>query len=198
MNRTGLSEIHKIIIGIVNKYQKQKSKILDLGVGPGHVFKELQKNHDLYGIEIADEAFSMYDFDTKNIKKFDFSNGIPEFENVKSFDVIIASNILHHLKNPLKLLLEIKEKMNNNSILIFVTPNISFFIHRIKYFFTGKFPNFSKSHVNFLSPYEWIEMLKTNGFKIIEIQTMGRHKILLKLFPLLISGSLFFVCKKSK
>lgn len=194
-DRTGVTEIHRIIIDIVNEYAKPNSKILDLGVGPGHVFKELQKNHQCYGVEISDEAFGLYDFPAQNIKKFDLSNGIPDFEGIKIFDVIIASNILHHFTDPLNLLRKIKSRINKESIFILVMPNVSFFIHRLKYFLKGEFPDISKSHKNFITPYEFKEILNREGFEIEKIKTMGKHKILLKLFPFLFSGALFFVCR---
>ncbi|MBI4812394.1 class I SAM-dependent methyltransferase [Candidatus Falkowbacteria bacterium] len=194
-NRTGISEIHKIIISIINEYVVVGGKILDLGVGPGHVFKELQKKYQCYGMEISDEAFNLYDFPAHNIKKADFSRGISNFDGVGSFDAIIASNVVHHLAEPLKLIREIKTKMNKNSIFILVTPNVSFFLHRLKYFFKGEFPDFSFSHRNFITPREFKKIFDEEGFKIDEIKTMGRHKTLLKLSPFLFSGALFFVCR---
>lgn len=194
-DRTGLSEIHKIVIGVVNKYAKPGAKVLDLGVGPGHTFKELQKKYDCYGVEISDEAFSLYDFPADKIKKHDLKDGVPKFTGIAPFDVVIASSILHHFPDPTELLKNIASNMNKESTFVFVTPNVSFFLHRIKYFFLGKFPEVSCGHKNFLTPYEWVKILDKEGFSISEIKTMGRHRVLLRLFPFIFSGALFFVCK---
>jgi len=194
-NRIGWSEVHSIVVDAVKKYVPVGSKVLDLGVGPGHIFKELQKTYNCYGVEISDEAVKMYDFPTDKIIKHDFSLSIPDFDGAEKFDAIIASNVIHHMTDPAKLIKGIHDRLSSpNSIFVFVTPNISYFIHRISYALSGQFPNFSKSHKNFLSPSDFETMLKSEGFNIKEIKTMGRHKVLLKFWPYLFSGEIYFIC----
>jgi 2-polyprenyl-3-methyl-5-hydroxy-6-metoxy-1,4-benzoquinol methylase len=194
-DRTGLSEIHNIIISLVEKNAKPGATVLDLGVGPGHVFRELQKKYNCYGVEIAQEALDMYDFSKDQIAKGDFTKEIPNFGGVNTFDVIIASNIFHHLKQPIEFLRELKKRMDKNSILIFVTPNVSFVVPRIKYFFKGEFPDLSASHINFITPREYQTIFAEEGMEIAEVVGMGRHKNLIRLNPYLFSGGLFFVLR---
>lgn len=194
-NRTSLSEIHRIIIATIREYVKPGSKVLDLGVGPGHVFKELRKTYDCYGVEISDEAFKLYDFSADKIQKFDLNNGVPDFANAPVFDAAIASNIFHHFPDPTNLLRSIRSKMGPHSIFILVNPNVTFFVHRLKFFFKGQFPDFSPGHKNFLTPPELSQLLNQEGFRVEEIKTMGRHKLLLRLAPFWFSGALFFVSR---
>ena len=190
-NRTYKTEIHHILVDLVKKYTVHGNKVLDLGVGPGHVFKELMSEFDMYGVEFADEAFALYDFDASKIIKHDLQNGIPNLPALP-FSTIIASHIVHHMRNPISFIKQSQQNLKENGIFILATQNISFIPYRLKYFFFGEFPKVSPGHVNFISPYEYKKILTNLGFDIIEIKTTGRHTFLNYFFPFLFSLILFF------
>lgn len=196
-NRTYKTDIHRILVELVVKHTPQKSKILDLGVGPGHLFKELQElKFDMYGVEISEEAFGLYNFPSDQITKHDLQKGIPTI-TAKPFKTIIASHIIHHMREPISFIHQARENLDTGGIFIVATQNISFILYRLKYLFFGEFPKVSFGHINFISPYEYREILKKSGFEIIDIRTTGSHTFLNKIFPFWFSGTLFFVCRKT-
>ena len=196
-NRTYKTDIHRILVELVVKHTPQKSKVLDLGVGPGHLFKELQElKFNMYGVEISEEAFGLYDFPSDQITKHDLQTGIPTI-TAKPFKTIIASHIIHHMREPISFIHQARENLDTGGIFIVATQNISFILYRLKYFFFGEFPKVSFGHINFISPYEYREILKKSGFEIIDMRTTGSHTFLNKIFPFWFSGTLFFVCRKT-
>ena len=100
-----------------------------------------------------------------------------------SVDIVVAGEILEHLINPFKFLLEIKRILKKNGELILSTPNIACLKSRIKMIF-GKLPTncakafatkedtlfFHKVDFNWDSLKELIEKA---GFKIIYKQHTG-------------------------
>ncbi len=195
-NRTYETDIHRILIELVKKYTPKEGVVLDLGVGPGHIFRELQKSFDMHGVEISDEAYTLYDFPSQNIKQYDLQKGIPKLP-ASPFNTIVASHIIHHMREPISFIDQAANELSPGGIFIIATQNISFITYRLKYFFHGEFPRVSFGHVNFISPYEYKTIIKDRGFSIEEIRTTRSHTFLNKLFPFWFSGTLFFVCRKA-
>ncbi|MFH1979254.1 MAG: class I SAM-dependent methyltransferase [Patescibacteria group bacterium] len=194
-SKTHKTEIHKRIVEIVKKFTKLDSIILDLGVGPGHVFSELSKSYKCYGVEIAQEIINSYDFSTENIALADFSKGIPNFSGLK-FDVVIASMVVHHMDDPGKLIVDIKNNLSENGIALVVSPNIAYYPYRLKYFFFAKFPKISKAHKNFMNMKEIKILIEKSGLNIKTTETVGKLGFIRKMWPSLLSGALFFICTK--
>ncbi|GMU73914.1 MAG: hypothetical protein AMXMBFR44_1130 [Candidatus Campbellbacteria bacterium] len=197
-NRTYITPIHRKILELVSKIAKPGSAVLDLGVGPGHVFRELQKDYKVYGAEISTTVFDLYDFPTENIKHVDLEKEMPAFDGNPNFSVIIASHIIHHFDDPLAFLRRVKEKMDSNTRLLVATPNTVFINYRIKYLLLAQFPDLSRAHVNYLTPREYRKLFEEAG---LEIETFAGIKhypllVLSTIFPSLFSQTLFFVVKK--
>jgi SAM-dependent methyltransferase len=93
----------------------QDKKILDFGTGLGQSVYYLNKlGFDVKGYDISKFAL-----------KFCREKGLDVTDNLSKlgkFDVIFSSNVLEHLANPLKSLVEIKKKLNKDGILILVLP----------------------------------------------------------------------------
>ena len=198
INRTRVTEIHAKILSIVSRHASKGSKIIDLGVGPGHVFKKLQENHDTYGVEISKKAFELYDFDSSQIKQADLEKEIPTFESAPNFDFIIASHIIHHFKKPLSFLKMVNGKLSEDGKILIATPNTTFFNHRFRYFFFGQYPKLSPEHINFLTCSEYKKLFKEANLRIVEITGLEHYLFLSKKFPSMFSPTLFFVVEKNK
>ena len=183
--------LHRFISQHVDELFPNGAKVLDCGVGAGHVFRLCSGKHNVYGIELSSKAISMYDFPTRNIIQADLNGGIPDF-GVK-FDVIIISMVLHWLNDPLRFLCQAKDRLSPMGYLLAAIPNIVFYRYRIAYLF-GKFPPISLSHKNFQTPAEVERMFEKAGLKIEE-RLSPRKFIRARLSPTLFSTDIVYFLK---
>lgn len=89
-------------------------KILDYGCGLGQN-TYLFKNTTLY-----DKSEFAVKF-CKNRKNRNATNKLKEIKN-NNFDIIVCSEVLEHVENPLKELKDIRKKLDNNGYLVLVLP----------------------------------------------------------------------------
>ena len=190
--RTRFSAVHGKIVEVIKRYVAPGCQILDCGVGPAQSYRLLAQDYQLSGVEISSEAIAQYDFDVSRIKQANLNDGIPEFG--VQFDGLIASMIIHHLRDPSAFLNQVKERLAPTGVLLAVHPNISYYKHRLKYLFRGTFPSISTAHVVFLPPHELRALLEAANFEIIKI-TSPKRTVRARLWPELFSQDLFYVCR---
>lgn len=184
--------LHRFLNNLIDETApKESGKVLDCGIGAGHVFRACQQKHQVYGVEISSEAIQMYDFPTDNIRHADLNDGIPNFAIM--FDVIICSMVLHWLDEPLKFLEQAKNILSKNGRLIVVIPNITYYKFRFAYLF-GKFPPISLSHKNFQVPTEVEKMFHKAGF-IVEKRMSPKKSLKAKLLPTLFSADIVYLLR---
>lgn len=197
--RTYKTPIHETLIATTQNHTPEGGSVLDIGVGPGHVYEGLQQSgFDCYGIEVSPEAMELYTFPKDKIILHDAREGIPEIQGTSKFDTIIVSHVIHHLEDVDGFLEICKKAMADDGVLLIGTPNTAFLPYRIKYMFKGEFPNVSHGHTNFLTMKEYESLFTKHNLEIKELVTNGKRKILRKFFPTLFAGTFFFVVKQSK
>lgn len=116
---------------ILSQYRARR--ILDLGCGAGDICVEIGKltgARELYGADISQRAVDMAK--TKGITaiRVDLDNENLPFES-KSFDIILALEIIEHLVDPDHLLLEMKSLLNPGGKVVVSTPNLAWWLNRI-------------------------------------------------------------------
>lgn len=152
IGNTHETRLHRYLVDLIGEIVPVGGRVLDLGVGPGHVFRALSERFETYGVEISSEAIGLYDFDTSRIAQVNLNDGIPDF-GVK-FDAIIASMIIHHLDDPPKFLQQVQERLAPGGTFVPVIPNLCYGKFRIKYLM-GQFPPISLAHKNFQTATEF-------------------------------------------
>lgn len=146
-------------------------KILDVGCGEGFTLIKLKHakiGEDYEGIDHSDDALSI---GKKLNPKLDIKKGnvymLPYKDN--SFDLLICTEVLEHLKDPEKALLEILRVTNKYAVLS--VPNEPFFI--LANLLRGKhlktFGNHPE-HINHWTGSGFRKFLRKNGFKISAIK----------------------------
>jgi 2-polyprenyl-3-methyl-5-hydroxy-6-metoxy-1,4-benzoquinol methylase len=120
----------KFIVDLVNN--KNIGSIVDFGCGPGDVIDELDKTSSL--ISNAGKV-SLIDFDESHIKQvkirfrnkknFDYYslNLENNFKPSGLYDLAIMIDVIEHLKNPVKVLKNIKKILSLHGKLVIITPN---------------------------------------------------------------------------
>ncbi len=109
----------------VKKYlqNKPKLKILEIGCGYGYLTYALNSlGHQTIGIDVSKTAIkSAQESFGENFKETDTASFIP---NVKEkFDLIIANELIEHLKNPDQFIKECRYILKKNGEIIITTPN---------------------------------------------------------------------------
>jgi SAM-dependent methyltransferase len=187
------TSVHHKIIDIVRELLGEKTaRVLDCGVGPGHVYNALSADYKTFGLEISRKAFDLYDFNTENIKLWDLNKGLPVFD--EKMDLVIASRIIHHLGKPASFIEQVRDVLLDNGWFIGVIPNICYYRHRLKYLF-GKFPPVSSAHVTLQTGPDFQQMVTNSGLLLHKLTTPKRT-LRAKLWPTVFSQDLVYVFKK--
>ena len=158
-------------------------KILDLGCGTGIYAKILKRRGAVVsGIDISPK---MIELAKQNVKGVDFRVGTAYNLPYKSgtFDIVVASLVVHYFTNMNRAFREIKRVLKRNGVFIFSTDNpVINVAHRIKgkprryrlfvdYFKEGKFYE-RWPRIGVRMPYQhitfqtWIRTIVRNGFVI--------------------------------
>jgi 2-polyprenyl-3-methyl-5-hydroxy-6-metoxy-1,4-benzoquinol methylase len=205
------------------KEVSKKDSIADIGSGSGDLAKVIKEKFNPKEIVCVDNSF-------KNLRKVKKSglkavySDVSKKINLKSsyFDVVICNQVLEHLINPDKCLIEINRILKDGGILLISVPNLCSFHNRILVLF-GKQPttippsnllNFGVPffrekmffeggrHLNGFSPAALKEMLYFYGFKIEKVRGNGFYplpslisKTFSNLFP---SFSVYLIVRAKK
>ena len=187
------TDVHRTIIKTaIDILGKRKARVLDCGVGPGHVFRELSRHYELYGIELSEKVFELYDFSTERIAIWDLNGGLPPYRD--TMDLVIAGRIVHHLTDPVAFVKNVRDVLADDGWFMGVIPNICYYHHRLK-FLAGKFPPISRAHVNFQTGPDFEKMATSAGFALYTLTT-PKKTIRAKLWPTVFSQDLVYVFKK--
>lgn len=153
------------IFKIKNKESKNKIKVLDIGCGNGGFLSNLSKygKFELYGTELdgnsAKRAAHISDVKLKigNLEKNDFTK--------ETFDAITLFHVFEHLTEPKEMLEIISGIIKQNGILIVSFPNIGSIQSKL---FKGHWFHMDPPrHLFFMTPKDFIALMKTFGFKLI-------------------------------
>lgn len=111
------------IVQLLNILKKETKglRILDVGCGVGGIVKVANTlGWDALGIDVSKEAVEIAEKFNVNVKKIDFFS--PKIQS-KSKDVVIMSELIEHVPNPVDFLLRAEEILVPGGILYMTTPN---------------------------------------------------------------------------
>ncbi|OHA78499.1 MAG: hypothetical protein A2V96_02645 [Candidatus Yonathbacteria bacterium RBG_16_43_6] len=145
-------------------------KILDIGCGNGTMGKALkEKGAIVFGTDISRNAVEKAAHVLDKAFVLDVDGG--DLSVIDSdYDAIIVSEVIEHLFESKKFLLNVKSRMKKDSVLILTTPNFLMWTNRIKMFF-GKFEYtetgfLDEGHIHFFTYDSLKKLLSLTGFKI--------------------------------
>jgi len=162
--------IERFFLSLISLAKPLNSKrVLDAGCGEGFSLNKLMINkvgEHLEGIEYSKEAITIGEklFPKANIKQgsiydLSYKDG--------SFDLVVCTEVLEHLENPQKALLEIIRV--SKKYVILSAPNEPAF--RLANFLAGKYlSDFGNSpgHINHWSILSFINFVKNNRLKVLK------------------------------
>lgn len=179
-------------------------KVLDVGCARGYLGLRIKESGKyVAGIEIsvgaAIEAKRVLD----EVYIFDVSLGWPEEVRKQRFDLVILSEVLEHVFDPVFVLKNIHEILNSDGEVIITTPNFMTWTNRWKFIF-GNFSYqeqgmFDFSHIRWFTYSYFKKVLINSGFEIVEeshIIFPGKLTRLLKLWPSLFAFQFILKARK--
>lgn len=133
---------------VQNSPQKDKLTLLDIGVGYGRTFRyvaaeNVEHKIDWHGIDIRrTPQEKLAGADAYNIKLANIANGLPYDDN--SFDIIVAEQILEHLKDPAFAVREISRVAKPGALVIIGVPIFVGFFASLRNLYIKMFPGIFK------------------------------------------------------
>jgi len=144
---------------------KENGRLLDIGCGEGYFLKRIQQYFDAFGSDISQEGI----YNAKTIAdKTHFVNTDASHLPYKSdtFDIIVAFDLIEHLRYPAMFIKEAFRTIRTGGILIIKTPNPNSFGAKTKGdLWYGKC---DKTHISIYPLNVWKKLLKNIGFNIVE------------------------------
>lgn len=157
---------------------REKKKVLDIGCAEGKLATLLAKNgHDVTAVDISQGHVESVRKRSQGLALKAFCCDIEEDNGPldgETFDVIFFMDVIEHLRNPTKALSNIRNLMDENSILIINTPNVvtpsrltEYLIHPRKLINYYEPRNLNDLH---LQTYDYFTMEKTLNFVGLKVQ----------------------------
>ncbi len=170
---------HTQIFRIIHDTCKEKrSRILDAGCSAGFLGKVLKDyGHEVWGVEMTPEAANVAEAKLDKV----ILGTIEEFLSSllyihEKFDYIIFGDVLEHLVNPLQVLINCLERLNENGSVIASIPNVSHIAVRSmlaagnwEYAEYGILDN---THLKFFTKDSIIDMFSDAGYLINRVNSI--------------------------
>ena len=148
-------------------------KVLDIGCGDGYLLSTfLQLGCDVYGTEFDEESITICK--NKGITMLD-GGMLPcvsvDIKDSDKFDLIIMTEVIEHIQNPIDVISNAYNLMKNNGIMYFTTPNFNSLERRILGSDWGMigYPE----HLSYYTKSTMNKLLIENNMQQIYIQTIN-------------------------
>lgn len=176
----------------VNKIGKNKD-VLDIGCRDGALTKIFVPDNHVTGVDVDSIALMRARKFGINTIQMDVYGNWDELEN-KSFDVVVAGEILEHLFHPEIIIQKVHAHLKSGGLFIGSVPNAFSLKNRFRYLCGSKkfTPLSDPTHINQFSERDLRELL-SKTFSNVSIIGLGRYGRLAKYFPSLFAFDLVFV-----
>jgi 2-polyprenyl-3-methyl-5-hydroxy-6-metoxy-1,4-benzoquinol methylase len=159
------------IIEILKKNEldlKGSAQVLDIGSGYGFMRLPYEKNgFATYGVEVsshaAEVAKSKFGLDT-------FIGEISKLPDVEAYDLMLAYDIIEHVKAPDEFIAKCVSILNPGGFLVLRTPNL---LSIEAAAFGDKFHSFKREHLHYFSIESLSMLLMTHSLKIVNFSTLS-------------------------
>ncbi len=162
-----------LIKALKNVNIKENSRILDVGCGTANLLKlleDMDKNLDLYGIDISEEMLKIANKKLKNSKlKLQSAEEIDFRSNY--FDYVFSTEAFHHYADHNKAMKNFHRILKERGTLIIIDLDFGLILNKI---FHKIEPGNTKTH----SPEEFRKLFESSGFREIKQKRINLFFIL--------------------
>jgi|TARA_B100001079_G_C16359917_1_gene492414 methionine biosynthesis protein MetW len=162
-------------IFLENKFKKvaelirENSKVLDIGCNNG-MFRRFIPNCKYYGVDIDKNLVNKLIKKNIKAKQADLNKNEIPFKNQK-FDYILLLDILEHVIDSKKLLIESKKRLNESGKIIITLPNDYHLLNKVRFLFNRSItenPFDPYGHLHYFSIKTGERFLINSGFKVLK------------------------------
>lgn len=150
-------------------------RVLDVGCAEGHLARLLAgRGFEVVGIDRPGPASEKFPSNARLVQA-NLDLGMPSLP--EAFEYILCADILEHLRDPGKFLLDLHPHFSSGGRLIASLPNSGNLYFRL-HVLLGRFPSherglFDRTHLHFLTWRGWQEMFARTGFHIEQVLPTG-------------------------
>lgn len=180
----------------LKRHVGSSKKVLDIGCRDGALTSYYYEGNTVTGFDIDSDALERAKSSLGISTIHGDLNGEWSVEK-KSFDVVVAAEVIEHLYYPEEVVKKIASVLTKEGMLLGTVPNAFSLKHRIRYFFLRKkgTPLEDPTHINHFTLRE-LEALLQRHFREVRVWGIGKHTWLSKTFPQLFAFSLCFEAKQ--
>ncbi|SRR6266567_816760 len=163
---------------------KPRQRVLDIGCGAGAVSGELvRRGHEVHGVDLQEKAIQRACSRGVRARVADLNEPLP-FED-KSFDAVLACDIVEHVYDPLALLKEVRRVVSDDGYAILIIPHHFDLVQRVRMLFgggivTAEHLHYSKAykpwnyvHIRFFTIGEASDLIREAGFEVEKREFTG-------------------------
>jgi glycosyltransferase involved in cell wall biosynthesis len=142
-------------------------RVLDVGCGPGWLAGPLREcGHEVVGVDLVEHAGVRSR--TDRFVRADLDAGIPDEVGV-GYDVILAADVLEHMRNPERLLRQMTERLRDGGVVLASVPNISHWYSRgriaLGLFSYDQRGILDRTHVRFFTRRSFLQLARRCGLQ---------------------------------
>lgn len=143
------------------------------GGGFGSLIKRRSDGASVWGVEPSEEAASVARQRLDKVICGTFQSNMPELEG-ESFECIVFNDILEHLVNPEQALLDAKNYLSENGVVVASIPNILYFPEIFKIIVEQDWEYqkegiLDSTHLRFFTKKSIVRMFENCGFEIVNV-----------------------------
>jgi glycosyltransferase involved in cell wall biosynthesis len=155
--------------------QMPASRVLDLGCAGGHVAEYASRyGHRVTGVDVMERPGVR-----GRVGQFvqaDLNDGIPASVG-GNYDVVLAADVLEHVREPERLLEQIDQVMVPGGVLLASVPNFGHWYPRLRTA-TGTFDYdergiLDRSHLRFFTRRSFLRLIDRNGYEVLRSEVTG-------------------------
>jgi 2-polyprenyl-3-methyl-5-hydroxy-6-metoxy-1,4-benzoquinol methylase len=142
---------------------RTRGKLLEIGCGDGKLLSMLSRTFNVTAIDISRAAVSKANKRLAENRVSVMDIEMSELDG--QFDVILALNVLEHLKRPDSAILKVRNSLRKGGIFIFSVPN-NYSLGKVTTFTMGLF---DRTHISAFERNKWVDLIQKSNLKPVRI-----------------------------